>query len=94
MNEIEEAEDISAKLRSVQEPFADAFRIATATLETIWLTRKSGRQIPSKIVLAAYDARVTAGHQWNPHRIRYQETLRWLKTLRMELKDVNREIGT
>lgn len=94
MNEIEQAEEESARLREIQEPFADAFREAHATLEALLATRKSGTPVGKVRVLGAYTTRMIAGHKWNPHRERYQATLRWLRSLRMELKDVNMEIGS
>jgi hypothetical protein len=94
MDEIEIAEAESAHLRAIQEPFSDSFRAANATLEDLWAARKTGSPVGKVRMLAAYTARLIAGHKWHPHRERYQTNLRWLKALRMELKDVNAEIGT
>ena len=94
MNEIDKAEAESSKQRAIQEPFSDAFHNAHATLEALIQSRKSGTPVAKRRMIAAYDVRVATGHAWYPHRERYQATLRWLKTLRTELKDINARIGS
>lgn len=94
MIEIEKGEAQAAALAVEEEPFKHAFYAANDALAVAWASKRSGKHVSKAQMLAIYDARVSAGHDWNPYRARYQDALRWLKTLRMELKDVNYAIGT
>jgi hypothetical protein len=90
--EIEKAEVIRATAESVQAPFHKAFSHAHAGLELLWLARRNGTLVHKQQMLRAYDARVAAGHAWNPHRTNLRDAERWLKALRSELTNINMEL--
>lgn len=65
-----------------QDPFQAAFRAAHAYLAALPArpeTSKANR-------LAAYDARMKAGHAWHPSRSRLREAVRWIKAIEEDLK--------
>lgn len=41
-----------------------------------------------------YDARVEAGHAWNPYRKKLSEAMNWRKSLMDEAASLNKELGT
>ncbi len=92
--EVEEAEALLAVANADQAPYAEVFHLTDATLRQLHADRKAGGVISKIDMLAAYDARMEAGHAWNPFRAKAQELAGWLKALRHELKAVNQEIGT
>jgi len=64
-----------------QDPFERAFRVAHRALAEL-----PPRPVVGKAArLAAYDARMKAGHAWHPHRSRLREANRWVKAIREEM---------
>lgn len=64
-----------------QDPFERAFKAAHGFLMAL-----PHRPTTSKAErLAAYDARMAAGHAWHPHRTRLREATRWLKAIKEEM---------
>lgn len=92
-NEIEKAEAERSTAEALQAPFKARFELATDRLAELWAMRRRGVTVTHDAILKAYDARVAAGHAWNPTRVRLQDAERWLKALRSELTNINLEIG-
>lgn len=43
--------------------------------------------VSKTVRLAAYDARMRAGHAWHPHRLKVREAIRWIEAIEKELKN-------
>ena len=70
-----------ADAQHAQDPFEIAFREAHRVLRELPpqpVTSKADR-------LAAYDARLAAGHAWNPHRARLRDANRWIAAIQEEI---------
>jgi hypothetical protein len=93
MNEIEEAEAEMLALAPLNGPLQAAFVAADCHLRNCWDRRKQGVHVPRATMVAAYDERLMAGHEWNPTKKKIAELQRWLKELRTTLAAVNKEIG-
>ena len=64
-----------------QGPFERAFKAAHAALSALPPRSVVGKDAR----LAAYDARLRAGHAWHPHRTRLREANRWIKAINEEM---------
>jgi hypothetical protein len=64
-----------------QGPFERAFKAAHAALSALPPRSVVGKEAR----LAAYDARLRAGHAWHPHRTRLREANRWIKAINEEM---------
>jgi hypothetical protein len=65
-----------------QDPFEAAFKASHAFLASL-----PPQPVVTKAVrLAAYDARVEAGHAWHPYRARLREANRWIKAIKEEME--------
>lgn len=80
--------------RVISDPFSGAFWSAHGHLEALHARRRSGTVVTKKAMVAAYDARVAAGHEWNPSKTKLQEAERWLRRIKTELKAANAELGS
>lgn len=65
-------------------------RADTALREAI---EKRNVERNGRCLFTLYDARVAAGHAWNPHRARLNDGMRWRKALMDEAVWLNKEIG-
>lgn len=90
---IERAETEYAQANAAQQPFKQAFDDATLEVQRLHRLRRGGATVQKTTMLDAYDWRVVTGHEWHPHRSKAEDLARYLKSLREELKAVNREIG-
>jgi hypothetical protein len=68
--------------------FSDADTALREAVET------RDRMRDGRDLFAFYDARVAAGHAWNPHRRRLNEAMGWRKSLMDEAQAINKELGT
>jgi hypothetical protein len=64
-----------------QDPFERAFKAAHACLSALPPRTVVGKSTR----LAAYDARMKAGHAWHPHRTRLREATRWIKAIKEDM---------
>ena len=70
-----------ADAQLAQDPFEAAFKEADHLLRVL-----PPRPAASKATrLAAYDARVAAGHAWHPYRARLREACRWIAAIQEEI---------
>lgn len=67
---------------SAEQPWSRAFWAAHQTLRELPLQPEASKERR----LAAYDARLRAGHAWHPYRQRYRDALRWFDAILKELK--------
>lgn len=69
-------------------PHRVAFHEAHAALAAIYATTTDRAEL-----FAAYDARMAAGHAWNPHRARLRDAERWHRAILAELRYVNEALA-
>lgn len=93
-NEMLTAERECQIARVISDPFSGAFWSAHGHLEALHARRRSGTVVTKKAMVAACDARVAAGHEWNPSKTKLQEAERWLRRIKTELKAANAELGS
>lgn len=74
-------------------PFRRAFWEAHSVLAATYATQLKIGPHDKAELFAAYDARMLAGHAWNPHKQRLRDAERWHKAVLAELRYVNEALS-
>ncbi len=90
--DLEEANAMVERTKPLADRHALAFSTADTALREAIDDRNRTRD--GRCLFALYNARVTAGHAWNPHRTRLNTAMSWRKALMEEAQWLNKEIGT
>lgn len=69
-------------------PYENAFQEAHAAL-----LNANRASLTKPQLFALYDARMHAGHAWNPHRKRLKDAQAWGKAIMSDLQAINQAIG-
>lgn len=93
LERLAEASAETVRAEAAAAPYEAAFQSAHDRLVQLTANRRAGARYPKDEVLAAYDARMLAGHAWHPHRNRFQEAKRWKAAIVTELQNINAALG-
>jgi hypothetical protein len=91
--EVYHLEAAFAEAHAAQQPFAHRYQDACAALADLLDDRAQGVVVSKAELLAAYDARLAAGHAWQPSRAIANDLGRRLAEARRELQAIIEEIG-
>ena len=88
--DLRQALALAASCDAIQQPFANDFYRADRALRALWDIRHAGGSVDRTTMTDAYDARLHAGHAWNPSRTALKEADQWAANIEREINHLTK----